>query len=117
MNNYRKAEPRMPKWFRCLGGANPVFGARKDKLVLEIFYMGGMDSLEKEYGFRFGPKDRPPECKPSLNSLIQIRRNLIRESEAAMAHLLLAHRLKLKISKTKRTATSGMVSGKIHFSE
>jgi hypothetical protein len=66
---------RVPVWVPRLEKGT-LFGKRKDELILEILYLGGMSLIESRCGLRFTNESDCPNCEPTMKALLAIKREL-----------------------------------------
>jgi len=73
---------KLPAWVPNLGTGR-VFGKRKEKLIIEIIELDGIDLLKSRCGLRFDVEVPLPSNKLKISELLAIKRESMRKQAAA----------------------------------
>ncbi|HEY5909855.1 MAG TPA: hypothetical protein VJA21_04545 [Verrucomicrobiae bacterium] len=87
MNDVAGIASEMPPWFPKLITGPPIFGKRKDRLVLEILDLGGMELLETECGLPLRNQMELPKNRIAIKVLARIKKRLVREKRRCLSRL------------------------------
>jgi hypothetical protein len=73
-----------PNWYRKLF-SRELYGKRKDNLIVDILLLGGESLLETRCGLYFHRDAQLPSQKPTMKSLLLIKRNLEKRKKSFLS--------------------------------